>query len=52
MNMPVCPSSVRATSQVPFTELVQDATGAPLSAAALKRHLRRRYLDEPAPHAL
>ena len=28
-------------------ELVQDATGAPLSAEAFKRHVRRRYLDEP-----
>lgn len=33
-------------SQVPFAELVVDATGTPLSAESLKRHLRRRYLDE------
>lgn len=39
-------------SQVSFAQLVQDATGAPLSAAALRRHLRRRYLEEPAPHEL
>lgn len=33
-------------SQVTFAELVIDATGEPLSAASLKRHLRRRYLEE------
>jgi carboxypeptidase Taq len=33
-------------SVVPFTELVADATGARLSADSLKRHLRRRYLEE------
>jgi carboxypeptidase Taq len=33
-------------SQVPFTELVSGATGARLSAESLKRHLRRRYLEE------
>jgi len=33
-------------SKVPFAELVVDATGAPLSADGLKRHLRRRYLEE------
>ena len=32
-----------------FAKLVGDATGAPLSAAAFKRHVRRRYLEEPAP---
>lgn len=36
-------------SQVPFADLVQDATGRPLSADSLKRHLRRRYLEEAAP---
>lgn len=36
-------------SQVPFATLVEESTGAPLSAAALKRHLRKRYLEEPAP---
>ncbi len=36
-------------SQVPFAELVVDATGAPLSADSLKRHLRRRYLEEAPP---
>jgi len=30
-----------------FAELVHDATGAPLSAEAFKRHVRRRYLEEP-----
>jgi carboxypeptidase Taq len=32
-----------------FDELVSDATGAPLSAAAFKRHVRQRYLEEAAP---
>ncbi len=36
-------------SQVPFADIVTDATGGPLSAESLKRHLRRRYLDEPPP---
>lgn len=36
-------------SRVPFDALVREATGAPLSAEPFKRHLRRRYLDEPAP---
>jgi carboxypeptidase Taq len=36
-------------SQVPFADLVSDATGRPLSADSLKRHLRRRYLEEAAP---
>lgn len=36
-------------SQVPFADLVVDATGAPLSAESLKRHLRRRYLEEASP---
>lgn len=48
----LAPRVHQRASQVQFTELVQGATGAPLSAAALKRHLRRRYLDEPAPHTL
>lgn len=30
-----------------FGEIVQDATGKPFSADAFKRHLRRRYLEEP-----
>jgi carboxypeptidase Taq len=30
-----------------FAELVGDATGAPLSAAAFQRHVKRRYLEEP-----
>ena len=32
-----------------FDQLVRDATGAPLSAAAFKRHVKRRYLEEAAP---
>ena len=36
-------------SLVPFAELVSDATGAPLTADAFKRHIRRRYVEEPAP---
>jgi carboxypeptidase Taq len=36
-------------SQVPFANLVFDATGAPLSDESLKRHLRQRYLEEPPP---
>lgn len=31
----------------PFDEIVTAATGTKLSGAALKRHLRARYLDEP-----
>ena len=34
-------------SFVSFDTLVREATGAPLSAAAFKRHVRRRYLEEP-----
>jgi carboxypeptidase Taq len=30
-----------------FEALVREATGAPLSAEAFKRHVRRRYLEEP-----
>jgi carboxypeptidase Taq len=36
-------------STVDFATLVRDATGGPLSAEAYKRHVRRRYLEEPAP---
>lgn len=36
-------------SQVSFAELVLDATGASISAQSLKRHLRRRYLEEASP---
>ena len=35
-------------SLVDFATLVGEATGAPLSAEAYKRHVRRRYLEEPA----
>jgi carboxypeptidase Taq len=48
----VTPRIHQRASQVSFGQLVQDSTGAPLSAAALLRHLRRRYLEEPAPHEL
>ncbi|MBV9996627.1 MAG: carboxypeptidase M32 [Caulobacteraceae bacterium] len=34
-------------SLVGVEALVRDATGAPLSAEAFKRHVRRRYLEEP-----
>ncbi len=36
-------------SLVDFATLVADATGAPLSTAAFKRHVTRRYLEEAAP---
>jgi carboxypeptidase Taq len=36
-------------SLVSFDTLVREATGAPLSAEAFKRHVRRRYLEEAAP---
>jgi carboxypeptidase Taq len=36
-------------SLVSFSDLVTEATGAPLSAEAFKRHVRRRYLEEPQP---
>jgi carboxypeptidase Taq len=36
-------------SLVDFNALVQDATGAPLTPDAYKRHVQRRYLEEPAP---
>jgi carboxypeptidase Taq len=36
-------------SFVSFDQLIRDATGAPLSADAFKRHVKRRYLEEPAP---
>lgn len=32
-----------------FATLVTDATGRPLDTAAFKRHLQRRYLEEPLP---
>ncbi len=32
-----------------FATLVADATGAPLSTAAFKKHVRRRYLEEALP---
>ena len=36
-------------SLVGFDQLVTEATGASLSADAFLRHVRRRYLEEPAP---
>ena len=45
----VAPRIHARASEVPFAELVMDVTGAPLSAESLKRHLRRRYLEERAP---
>ena len=36
-------------SLIDFATLVADATGAALSTAAFKRHVTRRYLEEPAP---
>jgi carboxypeptidase Taq len=36
-------------SLVGFDQLVTEATGQPLSADAFMRHVRRRYLEEPAP---
>lgn len=36
-------------SKVPFAKLVEESTGASLSTAALKRHLRNRYLEEVMP---
>ncbi len=47
----VGPKIHQRASQVPFATLALDATGAPLGADALKRHLRRRYLEEDAPGA-
>jgi carboxypeptidase Taq len=45
----VVPRIHAKASQMPFNELVTEATGAPLSASALERHLRRRYIDEDSP---
>jgi carboxypeptidase Taq len=36
-------------SLVDFASLVVDATGGPLATDAFKRHVKRRYLEEPAP---
>jgi carboxypeptidase Taq len=35
-------------ARLPLGELVAQATGRPLTAAASLRHLERRYLEEPA----
>jgi len=45
----VKPNVHARASLVDFATLVADATGAPLSADAYKRHVRQRYLAEPAP---
>jgi carboxypeptidase Taq len=45
----VAPHIHHRASQVSFSQLVEDATGASLSATALKRHLRQRYIEEAAP---
>jgi carboxypeptidase Taq len=45
----VKPHVHQRASLVDFATLVGDATGGPLSAAAFKRHIRRRYLEEAAP---
>ncbi|HEY5105294.1 MAG TPA: carboxypeptidase M32 [Caulobacteraceae bacterium] len=45
----VRPRIHQRASLTDFATLVADATGGPLSAAAFKRHLRRRYLEEAAP---
>ncbi|MCW6536921.1 carboxypeptidase M32 [Sphingomonas lycopersici] len=45
----IVPRMHARASMVPFADLVREATGEPLSAAALQRHLRRRYLEEAAP---
>jgi carboxypeptidase Taq len=36
-------------SLVSFDTLVREATGAPLSAEAFKRHVKKRYLEETGP---
>ncbi len=43
----VKPSVHQRASLTTFDALVRDATGAPLSAEAFKRHVRQRYLEEP-----
>lgn len=47
----VAPHIHYGASSVSFAELVEDATGAPLSADALFCHLRDRHVEEPAPAA-
>jgi carboxypeptidase Taq len=43
----VKPRVHQRASLTSFATLVQDATGAPLSADAFLRHVQRRYLEEP-----
>jgi carboxypeptidase Taq len=45
----VKPRVHQRASLTSFDALVRDATGASLTAEAFKRHVRRRYLEEPAP---
>jgi carboxypeptidase Taq len=45
----VAPRIHAQASQLPFSDLVVQASGAPLSGAALKCHLHKRYLEEAAP---
>jgi carboxypeptidase Taq len=47
----VKPRIHQRASLVSFADLVQDATGGPLSADAYKRHVTKRYLEEAAPYA-
>lgn len=43
----VAPRIHARASLVDFGTLVRDATGGPLSTEAFKRHVRKRYLEEP-----
>jgi carboxypeptidase Taq len=45
----VKPRVHQRASLTDFATLVEETTGAPLSAEAFKRHVRRRYLEEAAP---
>jgi carboxypeptidase Taq len=45
----VTPRVHARASLVDFKALVEDATGAPLTPEAYKRHVKRRYLEEPPP---
>ncbi len=46
----VKPRVHQRASLTSFDTLVRDATGAPLSAAAFKRHAKQRYLEEAPPN--
>ena len=45
----VKPRVHQRASLTSFDALVRDATGAPLTAAAFRRHVQKRYLEEAAP---